>query len=44
MMAGREDIADFFGAVMSEDSARAKQCHGFLKDLAGSPQAGPATP
>ncbi|HWC86807.1 MAG TPA: hypothetical protein VG388_09730 [Solirubrobacteraceae bacterium] len=31
--AGREDIADFFAAVMAEDSERAAKCHDFLKDL-----------
>ena len=31
--AGRQDIADFFRQVMDEDSARAKQCHEFLKEL-----------
>lgn len=31
--AGRQDIADFFRRVMDEDSARAKQCHEFLKEL-----------
>jgi hypothetical protein len=41
--AGRDDIAGFFESVMSEDSARAKQCHEFLKDLTGSALAGPAT-
>lgn len=41
--AGREDIASFFEGVMSEDSARAKQCHEFLQDLARSGQSGPAT-
>jgi rubrerythrin len=40
--AGRDDIAEFFGNVMSEDSARAKQCHEFLKDLSGSSKSGPA--
>jgi rubrerythrin len=39
--AGRDDIAEFFEKVMSEDSARAKQCHEFLKDLSGSGQSGP---
>ena len=34
--AGRDDIAEFFEKVMSEDSARAKQCHEFLKDLTSS--------
>jgi rubrerythrin len=41
--AGRDDIAEFFSSVMAEDSARAKRCHEFLKDLAGSPESGPAT-
>ena len=40
--AGRDDIADFFERVMQEDSQRAAQCHQFLKDMAGSEQAGPA--
>jgi rubrerythrin len=40
--AGRDDIAEFFEKVMSEDSARAKPCHEFLKDLSGSGAAGPA--
>ena len=40
--AGRQDIADFFRKVMEEDSARAKQCHQFLKQLSGSPESGPA--
>lgn len=40
--AGRDDIADFFEKVMSEDSARAKQCHEFLKDLSKSDESGPA--
>ncbi|SFW85230.1 acyl carrier protein [Amycolatopsis australiensis] len=40
--AGRKDIADFFRRVMDEDSARAKQCHEFLKELSGSSQSGPA--
>lgn len=40
--ADRQDIADFFRKVMAEDSARAKQCHEFLKDLSGSAQSGPA--
>jgi rubrerythrin len=41
--AGKDEIADFFEHVMAEDSARAKKCHEFLKDLGGidntSPQA-----
>ncbi|WP_410671683.1 acyl carrier protein [Amycolatopsis sp. cmx-4-68] len=40
--AGRKDIADFFRRVMDEDSARAKQCHEFLKELSGSSESGPA--
>jgi hypothetical protein len=27
---------------MEEDSARARQCHEFLKELSGSPESGPA--
>jgi hypothetical protein len=40
--AGRDDIATFFRDVMSEDSARAKKCHEFLKELSGSDESGPA--
>jgi len=40
--AGRDDIAEFFRNVMAEDSARAKQCHEFLKGLSGSEESGPA--
>jgi rubrerythrin len=40
--AGRTDIAEFFRKVMAEDSARAKQCHEFLKELSGSSESGPA--
>jgi len=40
--AGRDDIAEFFRAVMSEDSARAKKCHKFLEELSGSEESGPA--
>jgi rubrerythrin len=40
--AGRDDIAEFFRKVMSEDAARAKQCHEFLRDVATSGHAGPA--
>jgi rubrerythrin len=40
--AGRSDIADFFRAVMREDSERAEQCHKFLKELSGSSESGPA--
>jgi hypothetical protein len=37
--AGREDI---FREVMQQDSERAKRCHEFLRDIAGTDQAGPA--
>jgi hypothetical protein len=40
--AGREDIADFFGQVMKEDSERAARCHDYLKELSGSSSSGPA--
>jgi rubrerythrin len=40
--AGRDDIAAFFRDVMSEDSARAKKCHEFLKELSGSDASGPS--
>ncbi|GGM87632.1 hypothetical protein GCM10011609_25350 [Lentzea pudingi] len=40
--AGRQDIADFFRRVMEEDSARARQCHQFIKELSGSSDSGPA--
>lgn len=40
--AGKDDIASFFESVMAEDSARAKKCHEFLRDLGQSGDAGPA--
>ncbi len=40
--AGRQDIADFFRQVMEQDSARARQCHEFIKELSGSSESGPA--
>ena len=40
--AGRDDIASFFRSVMEEDSARAKRCHEFLKELSGASESGPA--
>jgi rubrerythrin len=40
--AGRDDIAEFFRTVMSEDSARAGKCHEFLKELSGSEESGPS--
>jgi hypothetical protein len=41
--AGLDDIAGFFRDVMEQDSARAKRCHEFLKQLSGTEQGGPAT-
>jgi rubrerythrin len=41
--AGLSDIAGFFREVMEQDSARAKRCHEFLKQLSGTEQGGPAT-
>jgi rubrerythrin len=40
--AGQNEIADFFRSVMDEDSARARKCHDFLKQLSGSDKSGPA--
>ncbi len=44
--AGKQEIAEFFRQVMAEDSARAKRCHEFLRELGGtdntSPQSGTA--
>ena len=40
--AGRDDIAGFFRSIMEEDSARARRCHEFLKELSGSDETGPA--
>ena len=40
--AGLDDIAQFFGQVMKEDSERAARCHDLLKQIQGSSQAGPA--
>ena len=31
--AGKQEIADFFRTVMSEDSERAQQCHRYLAEL-----------
>lgn len=42
MATGETGFAEFFSNVTSEDSARAKQCHEFLKQLSGSQQSGPA--
>ena len=40
--AGKNDIADFFQRVMSEDSARAKRCHDFLAELGGTDKTNPS--
>lgn len=40
--AGRDDIAEFFEQVMSQDADRAKKCHEFLKELSTSDESGPA--
>ncbi|HEX7307635.1 acyl carrier protein [Lentzea sp.] len=40
--AGRQDIADFFRQVMEQDSARARRCHDYIKELSGSSASGPA--
>jgi rubrerythrin len=40
--AGQNEIADFFRSVMEEDSARARKCHDYLKQLSGSDKSGPA--
>ena len=40
--AGRDDIASFFRSVMEEDSARARTCHDFLKELSKGDESGPA--
>jgi hypothetical protein len=41
-VAGTRDHAGFFEQVMKEDSARASQCHEFLKQMSGSSASGPA--
>jgi hypothetical protein len=40
--AGKDDIAEFFEQVMSEDSARAKKCHDFLAELGGTDNTSPS--
>ena len=40
--AERDDIAAFFEEVMAQDSERASRCHEFIKELSGTPAAGPA--
>jgi rubrerythrin len=39
---GHTQIAEFFRQVMQEDSERARRCHEFLTQLAGTKEAGPA--
>ena len=41
--AGLQDIAAFFRVVMEQDSARARRCHEFLRQISGTEQGGPAT-
>jgi hypothetical protein len=39
--ASRDDIADFFEQVMSQDSERAHTCHKFLAELGGTDNTSP---
>jgi rubrerythrin len=39
--AGKDEIAEFFERVMSEDAERAQQCHKFLADLGGTDNTSP---
>src|SRR4051794_36585125 len=39
--ADQQEIADFFRRVMEEDSARAHQCHEFLRQLGGTDNTAP---
>jgi rubrerythrin len=39
--AEQKDIAEFFRSVMAEDSARAQQCHEFLRRLGGTDNTAP---
>jgi rubrerythrin len=41
--ANLKDLASFFREVMEQDSARAKRCHEFLRELVGTEHGGPAT-
>ncbi|MCU1670547.1 MAG: acyl carrier protein [Blastococcus sp.] len=41
--ANLKDVASFFREVMEQDSARAKRCHEFLRELEGTEHGGPAT-
>ena len=40
--AERDDIAALFEEVMAQDSQRHSRCHEFIKELSGTPAAGPA--
>jgi rubrerythrin len=39
--AGQDGIAQFFRTVMEQDSARAQQCHDFLRQLGGTDNTSP---
>ena len=39
--AGKDDIAQFFEQVMSQDSDRAHKCHEFLRELGGTDNTSP---
>jgi rubrerythrin len=39
--AGQDEIAQFFRTVMEQDSARAQQCHDFLRQLGGTDNTSP---
>jgi rubrerythrin len=39
--AGKDEIAQFFQNVMSEDADRAKKCHQFLAELGGTDNTSP---
>jgi hypothetical protein len=41
--AGEDDIANYFEKVMTEDSARAHQCHEFLRRLGGTDNTSPGS-
>lgn len=40
--AGRDDIAEFFEKVATDDAERAATCHEYLKELSVENEAGPA--
>ena len=39
--AGKDDIAEFFEQVMTQDAERAHQCHAFLTGLGGTDNTSP---